>query len=235
MPMDAVIKVLAVIGGGVVGGLIVGWLVRVLTLLLTGQKLPRAVHWLFRVLGALIVGWLTWWYVFGGGGLGGPGGPGSGGPNDGKTPATTDGTKDKDKKDKKEENPPQPDPSGPATPDFPSALGVELLAPDALQRLKPGTPAQRSYRLWKGAEFLTLAEVEQAIQDRQKKSPSLRYIFLVFYRDSPDPDEPNQPMIRQLREWAQDLTVQGDGEKKEKVRVLNWTQPLENKEKAPRR
>jgi hypothetical protein len=245
MPTDVVgmiVRGLAAVVCGVVGGLVLGFAAVILSRVLTGRKLPQWLHWTFRLLGCGLAGWLAWLYVptLGWGPGGGPGGPHSGGKDavasatdDGKGPGKKD---DKDAvKDKKEERkkPPTEELDGQRTPDSANAVGVEVLTKGALERLKPGTPSDHCYRLWKGSEFLTLAQVKQRLQERLQdpEQPPLRTVFLVFYKDSPDHKEAdNIERVSDLKQWAATLKAPADGKP---VQVVHWLQTL--KDPAPPR
>jgi hypothetical protein len=204
MPTEAmsyVIKWLAIIGGGVVGGLLVGWLVRMLVLMFTTRQLPKALHWIFRLLGAILVGWLTWLYVFGGGGtgLGGPGGSGTG--TDSSRPV--DDIKDKKPTDSKD--------SVPGVTEKGEQLTIEVLGNPDLARLKPSATVDpdHCYRFAEGdGKLLTLDEVKRIILDRQPKTPPLRRIILTLYRDTP---APQQKRVSALKDWTEQLPVVVDG------------------------
>ena len=206
MPTEAMgsfIKVLAVIGGGVLGGLVVGWLLRVVVLLFSGQKLPGWLHWLFRLLGGALIGWLTWLYVFGGGGsgIGGPGGSGTGGGKD-NPPPVTDQVKDSQPPDKKDQGP---------SPETSDLYTIEVLGIPDLTRLNPSAAVDRyrCYRFVGGdGKLLTLDEVKTHLLKRQLKTPPLRRIILVLYKDSPPPLEER---VADLKNWADQLPVLVDG------------------------
>src|SRR5262249_55509658 len=73
------VKFLAVLGGAVVGGFLVGFLCSLMARALSGQKMNAWALRIVRILGAIISGWIMWWFIFGpGGGFGWPGGPGTG-------------------------------------------------------------------------------------------------------------------------------------------------------------
>ena len=73
-----VIRVLAIAGGGAIGGLLVGWITQVLARLLTTKPVPRGPLNIVRLLGAIIAGWLVALLMVPGlGGLGGGGGKGN--------------------------------------------------------------------------------------------------------------------------------------------------------------
>jgi hypothetical protein len=242
MPSDVVgliVRGLAAVVCGLLGGLVVGWAAILLSRVLTGRRLPQWIRWVARVLGCGLVGWLVWMYVPT---LGWGPGPGGTGVKD-STASSTDGGKDgaRDGKpptdDKKKDDaikpPPQEVPEGQRTPDSSNAVGVELLTKNALDRLKPGTPAAQCYRLWKESDFLTLPQVKKRLEARLQDGdqPPLRTVFLVFYKDSPDPKEAdNIERVSDLKKWAEQLEAPRDGKK---VQVVPWLQTL--KEQAPPR
>jgi hypothetical protein len=230
--IGVVIKGLAVIGGGVVGGLVVGWLIRVLVLLFAGQRLPRWLHWVFRALGALLVGWLVYLYVFGGGGsgFGGFGGTGTGGNN---PPAEKDTVKDKPATDNKDGK----DNSSTMIINESETLTVEVLSEPDLKRvhskpLNPNNPAPTPYRILNGdGKLRSRPEIQEYIEKRQKRKPPLRKIILVLYKETPR--ELQEP-VYSLKTWAEDRRVLYDGEtrqidgKDERVEVTLLKKPRES-------
>src|SRR5262249_16507297 len=83
MTTDVVVRILAVVGGGVLGGLGLGLLAQLLARAFTTKKLPRGPALVVRLLSGVICGWLIALWLFGGGGAGiggvGWGGGGFGG------------------------------------------------------------------------------------------------------------------------------------------------------------
>jgi len=72
-----VVRILAIAGGGAIGGLLVGWLTQVICRLLTTKAVPRGPLNIVRLLGAIAAGWLVALLMVPGlGGLGGGGGKG---------------------------------------------------------------------------------------------------------------------------------------------------------------
>ncbi len=73
-----VVRGLAVVGSGVLGGFGIGLLLQGIAKLTTGQKVPRMPLQLVRVLGAVTTGWAAFLLMAGSGGsgFGGPGGNG---------------------------------------------------------------------------------------------------------------------------------------------------------------
>ncbi len=80
MTTDGVVKILAVVGGGVLGGVSLGLLAQLLAKAFTARRLPRWPALVVRLLGGIICGWLIALWLFGGGGpgIGGTGGWGFG-------------------------------------------------------------------------------------------------------------------------------------------------------------
>lgn len=189
-------KILAVVGGGVMGGLVVGLLAQLLARAFTAQRLPRWPLLTVRLLGAVIGGWLVALWVLGGGGpgFGGAGGWGLGsGPGQGESEKTVEvGKKDSDGQQNERV---QMTPEG-------ETLRIEVLGRAALP--EADVRAERWYRLEtaEGPRALTFAEVKEAIKSRQEKSPPLRRIEMVLYKDSPDE---RVPLVSRLRTWASDL------------------------------
>jgi hypothetical protein len=186
-------KVLAVVGGAVVGGLFVGLLAQLVIRATTTQKLPPRPLLVVRLLGAVIGGWLVALWVFGGGGagLGGAGGWGLGsGPGQGNGTKTTQPAQ-KDQHGKKSD----------AATHTPSdeTLRIEVLGKASLS--PSDRDASRCYRIGTGdgAKLLTFAEVKELVKERQKGQPPLRRIEIVLYKDSPDE---RVPLVSQLKTWA---------------------------------
>jgi hypothetical protein len=189
-------KILAVVGGGVMGGLVVGLLAQLLARAFTTQRLARWPLLTVRLLGAVIGGWLVALWVLGGGGpgFGGQGGWGLGsGPGQGEREKTVEIGKNDNDGHKNERV--QETPAG-------ETLRIEVLGSAALP--EADVRAERWYRLEtaEGPRLLTFAEVKEAIKSRQEKSPPLRRIEMVLYKDSPDE---RVPLVSRLRTWAGDL------------------------------
>ncbi|HEY7309587.1 MAG TPA: hypothetical protein VH643_09550 [Gemmataceae bacterium] len=196
MTTDSVVKILAVVGGGVVGGVGIGFLAQLLVRAFTTKKLPPWPVLTVRLLGGVICGWLVALWLFGGGGagIGGMGGWGFGsGSGKGDGEKTTEVSK-KDDKDKKS--------NGEATPPAEETLRIEVLGKDTLK--KADMDASRCYRveIGEGSRLLTMDEVKEAVRKRQAKEPPLRRIEIVLYKDSPDE---RVPLVSRLRAWAGDL------------------------------
>ncbi|HWG41315.1 MAG TPA: hypothetical protein VN688_00915 [Gemmataceae bacterium] len=198
MTTDVVVKILAVVGGGVAGGLGLGLLAQLLSRAFTTRKLPAWPVLTVRLLGGLICGWLVSLWLFGGGGpgIGGRGGWGLGsgsGKGEGEGEKTT-ATVKKDNGDKKTDA----DSQSPAA----ETLRIEVLGADTLKKQDVDGP--RCYRIEsaEGPRLLTFTEIKEAIKARQQKQPPLRRIELVLYKDSPDQ---RVRLVSQLKAWASEL------------------------------
>jgi hypothetical protein len=185
-----VLKFLAVAGGAVIGGLLIGFVGRAATRMLTTRPMPVWGVRTLRVVGGVASGWLVYLYLSSGGGtgVGGPGGnkPGSGDkdkPHASK-PAEKDPSKKRDDK--------QPPPGEP--------LRIEVLGSRALKILKePAGGSYHGYRIQGDEEkkLYDLASIEGVLRERRQKTPKLR-VVLVIYKDSPDRD---LPVVADLVEW----------------------------------
>lgn len=189
-------KILAVVGGAVMGGLLIGFLTQLLTRAFTAQKLPRWSQLTVRLLGAVIGGWLVALWVLGGGGagFGGAGGWGLGsGPGSGQGEKIAEISK---KGDREKEN--GNESKAPTT----ESMRIEVLGRAALS--ESDVRAERWYRIetGQGWRLRTFAEIKEAIKDRQQEQPPLSRIEIVLYKDSPDKQ---LPVVSQLRTWAGDL------------------------------
>jgi hypothetical protein len=195
-----VVKALAVVGGAVLGGLLVGLFAQLLVRAFTGKSLPPFPRWLLRVLGGILIGWLVALFVFGGGGpgLGGLGGWGFGSGTGGGESKDSEIKKDTTSKDP---TPPKDAGSGAATE---RVLRVEVLTDPAVEKAlgKEGVERQRYYRIEGTAanDLLTLDTLKERIRERLKKQPPLERLDVVTREDSPDKDVPR---VAELRHWAE--------------------------------
>lgn len=188
-------KILAVIGGAVMGGLVVGVLAQLLARAFTTQKLPRWPLLTVRLLGAVIGGWLVALWVLGGGGagLGGAGGWGLGsGPGKGEGEKAVEVSK-QDGEGKK---------NGETRTPADETMRIEVLGRATVS--ESDIQAERWYRIDtdEGSRLLTFAEVKEAIKTRQQQQPPLRRLELVLYNNSPAKDV---AVVSQLRTWASEL------------------------------
>lgn len=191
MTVDVVVKVLAVVGGGVVGGLGLGLLAQLLMRTFTIGKSPRWSLLTIRLLSGAICAWLVALWLFGGGGsgVGGTGGWGFGSASSKGEDAKAIETGKKG--DNGKEAPPG------------ETLRIEVLGNAALSA--SDRQAERWYRIetTTDSHLLTFAGVKEAIEKRQQDQPPLRRIEIVLYKDSPDE---HVPIVNQLRTWAGDRT-----------------------------
>jgi hypothetical protein len=215
---DDIVRGLAVVGGAVLGGLVVGLLAQLITKAFTGQKVPRWPLFILRLLGAIAAGWLVALFVFGGGGsgLGGLGGWGLGsgpGKGDGATPTTR--VKPGEGEGKKD--------GGPGPVAAGETLRIEVLGEEPLKKLE--VSASRCYRIDRGdgPQLVTFNEVKDAVKKRQQRSPPLRHIEVVVYKDSPDKDG---GLVSRLKNWAADLDVKGDGKMKVDLSLPDANAPV---------
>jgi hypothetical protein len=193
MTTDVVVRALAVVGGGVLGGLGLGLLTQLLARVLTTKKLPRGPALVVRLLSGVICGWLIALWLFGGGGpgIGGAGGWGLGsgtGKGEGEKTINKDGAGAKG--------------DGETKTPAEETLRIEVLGKDTLKKMD--VDATRCYRVEteEGPRFLTFDEIKEDIKKRQRSQPPLRRIEIVLYKDSPDE---RVPLVSQLRVWAGEL------------------------------
>jgi len=186
---DVVVKILAVVGSGAVGGMGLGLLARLSIRAVTIRKLPRWSVLTVRLLGGVICGWLVALWLFGGGGsgIGGTGGTGFGsgaGQGEGKKIVESD---------KKN--------GGTIGVSAEESLRIEVLG--RVNLTESDIRAERWYRIEtaEGSRLLSFDEVKRAIRQRQQEQPTLRRIEIVLYKDSPDE---RVPIVSQLRTWAGD-------------------------------
>ena len=195
MTTDVVVRILAVVGGGVLGGLGLGLLAQLLARAFTTKKLPRGPVLVVRLLSGVICGWLIALWLFGGGGagIGGLGGWGLGsGTGKGSGEKTTEVAK-KDGEGAKDD--------GEAKTPAEETLRIEVLGKDTLKKMD--ADAVRCYRIERsGPRLLTFEEVKEEIKKRQQQQPPLRRIEIVLYKDSPDE---RVPLVSELKAWAREL------------------------------
>jgi len=190
--MGIVLKVLAVIGGAVLGGLLIGALGNLLVRAMTTRKMPVWGTRTVRLVGAVATGWLVALLVFGGGGsgIGGSGGGLFGGKRDDDT--KKEEKKDSGKKDGEKEVPVEP-----------KVVRVEVLGEKTLKLLKQSTQgAYRGFRIEDDKEkrLFDIDGLQKELRARKEKVPGLK-VTLVFYKDSPDKDLNEVP---QLETWLRD-------------------------------
>ncbi|HEY7157944.1 MAG TPA: hypothetical protein VH575_28560 [Gemmataceae bacterium] len=196
MTTDVVVRALAVVGGGVLGGLGLGLLVQLLARVLTTKKLPRGPALVVRLLSGVICGWLIALWLFGGGG---PGIGGAGGWGFGSGTGKGDGEKTAEVA-KKDGEGKQSD--GETKTPAEETLRIEVLGDDTLK--KAGMDTSRRYRVevGEGSRLLIFDEIKEEIKNRLRQQPPLRRVEIVVYKDSPDEGNPH---VEKLKVWAGEL------------------------------
>jgi hypothetical protein len=167
------VKVLAVLGGALIGGVVAGWLGKFVLRFVTKKPMPPFLLGIVRLAGAVGGGWLVFLFVFGGGGsgVGGEGGTSTGNRNkDAAEQSKDEKQKDADKKKDKEG----------ATPEKSKTIEVTLLGPELAESVErcyriEGDPSRKMY---------TLKELTELIVERLKDTPGLK-VILNRYKDSP--------------------------------------------------
>jgi hypothetical protein len=183
-------KCLAVAGGGAVGAVGSGLLLRLIVRLALHRPVSRPVLRFTQALGAVVLGMAVWYWVYGpgGSGFGGSGwGLGTGGSGT-ETAKSADEGKQKTETAavKKEE---------PATSAVQDTLRIEMLGGG---RVKAG----RFYLCEGDRQPKTLSELQQTIRARgqDKDQPVLKRLEIVIYEDSVAKDH---PAVRDLEKWAE--------------------------------
>ncbi len=199
--MDGVIKLLAVAGGALIGGLLVGLLTGAAVRGLTARKMAPWARNIMRLLGAVAGGWLVALWLLAGGGweIGGPGGLGIGS-GSGRGPSTQ-------RHEARDTSPSTR--SLAATGEnarFEESLRIEVLGPAPLRKLAGGKEPnlQRPYRV--EGQMMSLAEIKDLIRKRRLQEPPLRHVVLVLYNDSPARD---RPVVYDLADWAGAVVAEG--------------------------
>ena len=175
-----ILKVVAVAGGALVGGITTRLTLYVVTRLLLEKALPRLVRWPLQLLGAAALGLGVWWAFGSGGGFGlGGGWLGPGG--SAETPsanrsALRDDTERKDL----------------SVPVEPETLRIVLLGGDRVRQ-------ERFYQIEDDPQPRTLTDLGEAICSRPPNSRPLKGIELVIFPDSVARDH---PAVRELEKWA---------------------------------
>src|SRR5262249_18778453 len=184
-------KTLVVLGGAVVGGFLIGWLLQFLVRTVSAQKVPRRILWVIRLLGAVTTGWLILLILGGGGwGWGGGGGTGVGSGSGGNQSATK----------RQVEN-------GGTDTGADNAAGVvlrvEVLTNQTVQQLAgpEAVAAGKFYHVLKTYEkaLLTLNEMKQEISKRATGKPPLKRLDVV---EGPENPIRELPRVADLANWA---------------------------------
>ncbi len=208
---DTPIKVLAVVGAAVLGGLLLGLAVQLVVKALTAQRLPYWALQATRLGGAVVTGWIVALILFGsgGGGWGGPGGGWFGGGKD-RGKGTGEPTPPKDKKEKPVE----------AGEKEKYGDGKKIVI-EVFNENGTGPKAEdegRYYWIQRGpplpveqvrAELKTLEQVKAVLVELRKADPPLEtvQVKMTRYRDSATP---GTKRVRDLRKAAADLGLQVD-------------------------
>lgn len=175
---DGVTKVLAILGAALIGAVIIGYVARLFTTLISGRTMPRWAQKISQLMGAITFGILAAFWVYGGGGtgIGGQGGTSMGAGAD-KNPNESDKVSTKDKINV----PPQMD----------QPIEIEVL----------GKSGEQIYYLrldQKLYSFDGLRKAVEKLQPKEKKRP----MTVILYQDSPAEDK--QQVLR-LKEWLHEL------------------------------
>jgi hypothetical protein len=187
---EFVVKVLAVAGGALIGGLGSGLVLQLLVRMTTTMKVPKSILQVVRVLGAIALAGAVALFLFGkgggtGGGLGwfaGGAGNGTGTGREGTPPEATG-----------RETPAPRDTGRDHTNGAESArtLRVEVL----VDRRNNAT----AFRAEGKQELLGLPELEKYVRGRREQAPALQRLALVIYLNSPDRDS---GPVKELLAWA---------------------------------
>ena len=180
-----IMKLLAVAGGGAVGYLLIGGILRLLGRYVFRNKLPAFVHWAVRLAGGVAGALLVWFWLAGAGG-GGPGGGGGWGMFGGS--GTGPGSGDAALKAKKEKL------SKAGTEKRGAAMEVEMLG-------GPAVKEERFYKIEGEPEPVTFDEAKRRIADRLIKQPDLKVLRIVVRLESVASDH---EAVKQLERWARE-------------------------------
>lgn len=176
-----VMRLLAVAGGGALGYLLVGGLLRGLGRFVFRNKLPRLAHVSVRLLGGLAGALLVWFWLSGVGG-GGPGGGSGWWPFGGS--GTGGGVA--------EVRPEAPAPPSKAPETRGEAVEVEMLGGSAVRE-------QRFYRLVGANGVLQFEELKERILELRQKNPAVAVLRIIVRQDSVAEDS---GAVTQLEKWA---------------------------------
>src|SRR5438105_2829660 len=186
-----VLKLLAIAGGFMIGGLGSGLLFRGAAKLALARQIPRPMMVIVRLLGGVAAGLAVYVWAFGPGGSGWGSGPGLGSGGQGQNTLASNPSADR-QTDTGQDKANQPGSD---------ALRVIMLGGNRV-------PDQRFYLVEGDKEAKNLLDLQKAIQARQddKDKPPLKSIEIVIYEDSVSQEH---PAVRDLKRWAtqNDLTV----------------------------
>jgi hypothetical protein len=187
---ELVLKVLAVLGSALLGGLGCGLGTQGLAKALYNGKVPPPVLHILRVAGGLVAGVIVALILFsgtgdsgmpgpGGPGIPGPGGPGAGGPEPGATP-TTPGSSDQ------------------GTPKGPPPQATDGLAVEVLMLPGGGGVADPIYRIKGEDKTFSLKELGEEIDRRRKDNKELAKLEILLYLNSPAADKQQVKELERL-------------------------------------
>jgi hypothetical protein len=182
------VRILAVLGGVLVGGFGTGWLVKVLAKTVAFKNLPTPLLRASRILGGLVVGLIVAAWVFNLGGTGGIGGSGGGWWPFGQ--AGGSGTSDARSQDgAAATSQPKPEPAS-------KALRIRMLG---------GQDAEKDQRFYQieGDQSRTWTELEKILVERKKNDPSL-VLEIVIAKGSVDEQS---EAVQTLKNWAKKNSV----------------------------
>jgi hypothetical protein len=174
------LKIAAVAGGALVGGIGTRVTLAVMTRLLVEKALPRLVRWPLQLLGAAALGWGVWLAFGSGGGLGLGGG--WFGPGGSAEVPSNNGSALRDSAEATELPPPVE----------PVTLPIVLLGGHRVQQ-------ERFYQIEGQPRAFTLADLRENIRTRPADSPPVKGIELIIFPDSVARDH---PAVRELEQWA---------------------------------
>ena len=214
---------LAILGGAVVGAFVFGFIGQMLCRAMTQRRLPVLPTTILRIVGGLLIGFLTalWvWHGFGFGPGGGPGNNNGTGTGDHKEEANKPPQPNTDKD--KPPTPPAPPPTPPAPPTPPpppaSVLRLEALTNDDLRKLPDGDQLVKDHREYKVVgdddpkDLRTLNQMLDFIQtrldDKPPKPPLLRVDIETPSGVSPDATAGRVTLLKkQISDRFPDLPV----------------------------
>ena len=178
-----VVKVLAVAGGGALGFLGGGLLLRALCRFLFVRRPPRRAVLTTRILGAVVLGWLVYLWVFGSGGWGWLGGGGGWWPFGGRGGAGNGASS-------------APMPTAQKQAPTKEAEPVRVLVLGGRKVVD-----QRFYLVEGESQAWTWPELVNYLTRQLQKEPDLRVAEIILYKDSVDRDN---PAVSDLETWAKE-------------------------------
>jgi hypothetical protein len=191
-----VVRGLAVVGSGVLGGFGIGLLLQGAAKLMTGQKVPRTPLQLVRVLGAVTTGWAAFLLMAGSGGsgFGGPGG-------NGILPGGGEGSGSETRSHSASESSVASDTSSAAgSPSYPA--DAHVIQVEVLDVTDPVNQTE-VFRIKDTKRSLSLADLKDKLSNLRKKDmPKLDTVDLKSVGKNP-PSE-FSGVMQGLKQWADD-------------------------------